>query len=463
MKILLLGGGAREHAIAEALCRSSSNTQLFTIAHNYNPGLADLSTKFFRHDEKDISRIVKLAKEHNIDFAVIGLEDPLDVGLPDALNDIGVPTVGPSKQAAQLETSKLFTRNLMKKYDIPGQAEYHYFDNPDSLEKFLLNSNKEYALKPVGLTAGKGVKIMGEHFKSAAEAVAYGKAVIEDKIGGFSGIVVEEKLVGEEFTLQAFVDGQNIVPMPLVQDYKRAYDNDEGPNTGSMGSYSQSDGLLPFVTKQQRDEALEILEQIINAVKKEGSPYRGIIYGQFMMTSKGSKLIEINARFGDPEAINVLPLLENDFVDVCQAIINGSLDSLKISFSKKATVCRYIVPPGYPEKPEIDTPLSLEKSNIESLGARVYFAKVNEKNGVCFTTSSRSIALVGIANSIEEATNVVEKSLTFIHGKYHVRTDIGKKHLKQKPLEKNKSFIPSTNRKVLYNRTHTREKQLLNH
>ncbi|MCL5072913.1 MAG: phosphoribosylamine--glycine ligase [Actinobacteria bacterium] len=431
MRILLVGGGAREHAIGEALCRSKKNIELIVISHNHNPGLDELSTKFILHDELDIKGIIKHIEDLSIDFAVIGLEGPLEAGLPDALNKIGISCVGPNQMAARLETSKLFTRNLLKKYDIPGQVEYHYFDNVNSLENFLLSTDKDYALKPVGLTAGKGVKIMGEHLKTIAEAIEYGKTVITDKIGGFSGIVVEERLTGEEFTLQAFVDGENVIPMPLVQDYKRAYDGDKGPNTGSMGSYSQPDGLLPFVTKKQKANALEILKQIVQAMEEEGSPYKGIIYGQFMMTAKGAKLIEINARFGDPEAINVLPLLKNDFADICLAIIKGKLSSMKISFSNKATVCRYIVPPGYPEKPRADVPLSLEKSNIESLGVKIFFAKVNAKNGVCLTTSSRAIALVGISDSVSSAADAVEKALSFVHGDYHVRRDIGKRHAEQ--------------------------------
>lgn len=439
MKILLLGGGAREHAIGEALCHSKKNIELIVISHNFNPGLTALATNFILHDEKDVEGIIKKIKPLSIDFAVIGLEDPLAAGLPDALEKIGIPTVGPNLNAAKLETSKLFTRNLLKKYNIQGQIEYHYFDNVRSFEKFLLKSDKDYALKPVGLTAGKGVKIMGEHFKTIAEAIEYGKTVIKDKVGGVSGIVVEERLVGEEFTLQAFVDGESVIPMPLVQDYKRAFDGDTGPNTGSMGSYSLSDGLLPFVNKYERDKALDILKQIVLAVKKEGYLYKGIIYGQFMMTAKGAKLIEINARFGDPEAINVLPLLENDFVDICLAIIQGKLSNLKISFSKKSTICRYIVPLGYPDKPEIDSELILEKDKIEALGVKVFYAKVNEKNGVCLTTSSRAIALVGIADSLRSANKAVDKALSFVHGRKHFRTDIGKKYIDQEITNSNKA------------------------
>lgn len=437
MRILLLGGGAREHAIAESLCRSTAyNVELLTISHNYNPGLAELSSVFLQHDEKDEAWIAKWARQQAVDFAVIGLEDPLDTGVTDALNDIGVPTVGPSQSAARVETSKLFTRDLMRKYNILGQVHYHYFVDCDSLEGFLSSSDKEFALKPVGLTAGKGVKVMGVQLGSVEEAIEYGKTVIRERIGGVPGIIVEERLLGEEFTLQAFVDGEAIAPMPLVQDYKRAFEGNQGPNTGSMGSYSQSDGLLPFVMEQERDQALDVLRQVVLALENEGHPYKGIMYGQFMMTSEGIKLVEINARFGDPEAINVLPLLETDFVDVCLAIIGNTLHRLDLCFARQATVCKYITPPGYPTNPKTGVPLKVHRRSIESLGVRVYFAKLDETDGQLLTTTSRAIALLGTADSVEEAETSVEKALAHIEGEYHVRHDIAKQHLRQSSLDR---------------------------
>jgi phosphoribosylamine--glycine ligase len=431
-RVLLVGGGAREHAIGEALCRSG-DVRLLVVSNNDNPGLAKLAQgdDFVKRDEKDVQFIVQLAKRKAVDFAVIGLEDPLEVGLPDKLAEIDVPVVGPSKQAAMLETSKLFLRDLMQRHNIPGQVTYRYFSDLRLLGEFLKKEQREFVLKPVGLTAGKGVKVMGVQLGSTNDAISYAEEVIRKKIGGVAGLIVEERVLGEEFTLQTFVDGKTILPMPLVKDFKRALEGDKGANTGSMGSYSQANGLLPFVTQIEYDQAVNILHRVVHALISEGVTYKGILYGQFMKTKDGSKLIEINARFGDPEAINVLPLLKNDFVEVCRSIISGSLNKLDLRFAHKATVCKYVTPPGYGDKPEAGVRLRLEMPKIESLGVKVYFAKLTEKNGELYTTTSRSAALLGIGDSVDEAESMVEQSLPYIHGKYHIRHDIGKAELVQ--------------------------------
>lgn len=439
-RILVVGGGAREHAIGEALCRRQG-IDLLVVAHNENPGLSGLSTQFEIHEETDVKWIVDWAKDQGVGLAVIGLEDPLATGLPDALNNAGIPTIGPCQEPARVETSKLFARDIMRRYKIPGQIEYHHFTDINALKKFLKASTHNYALKPVGLTAGRGVKIMGEHFGSVEEAINYGEMVIRTGFGGTSGLIVEERLIGEEFTLQTFVDGEVVVPMPLVQDFKRALEGDKGPNTGSMGSYSQSDGLLPFITQRERDDALEILRRVIDALRSEGMRYQGILYGQFMATDKGIKLVEMNARFGDPEAMNVLPLLENDFVDVCRAMANGTLRDVHLSFARKATVCKYITPPGYGFESKVGVPIKLDIPKIKSLGVQIFFAKVEQRAGNYLTTTSRSIALLGIADSVEQAEELVEKSLHYVHGEYHVRHDIATKGLLQSKALRTKAMI----------------------
>jgi len=429
MRALLVGGGAREHAIADALFRSGA--EIIVAMYNRNPGIIRRSKEewFLQCKEIEITRIAQWAREKQADFAVIGLEDPLDAGLSDELLKHGIPAVGPQKEAAKLEMSKLFTRNLMHKYNIPGQVRFHLISEVDELKKVILASDEAFVLKPIGLTAGKGVKIMGEQLLTKDDAIKYGQLVIEQAIGKSNSILLEEKLEGEEFTVQCFVDGTHVAPMPAVQDHKRVFAGDVGPNTGGMGSYSQADGLLPFLSFEEYRESLRIIEQIVLAIKNEGHEFKGILYGQFMLTGGGLRVIELNARFGDPECMNVLPLLKNNFVDVCWHIINGSLEKANIEFMKKATVCKYIVPKGYGVNPLIDRELMVDEAGINNSGGRLFYAKVDEKDGKLLTTSSRSFGILGIADTIEEAEVICEKSLSFVRGDYDVRHDIGKKEL----------------------------------
>jgi phosphoribosylamine--glycine ligase len=233
--------------------------------------------------------------------------------------------------------------------------------------------------------------------------------------------VLEERLIGEEFTLQAFVDGNHMVPMPLVQDHKRAFEGDLGPNTGGMGSYSMPDHMLPFVSGTDYKKALAIMRATIAALERTGNPYRGILYGQFMNTAKGPKVIEFNARFGDPEAMNVLSLLCSDLSGIVQNIIRGSLSAAQVAFEQKATVCKYIVPEGYPDSPVSGDPIT----NIPKEGALLYYANVEEREGRLSTLSSRTLAFVGIGPTLEEAERIAEQSASSVRGNVRYRRDIG--------------------------------------
>ena len=221
----------------------------------------------------------------------------------------------------------------MRIISIGGSIVYRVFDNVEDAGDFIDEFGQDVVVKPIGLTGGKGVKIVGEHLEDGEEAKKYVKEIINNKISGHARVVIEERLIGEEFTVQAFVDGESIVPMPAAQDHPHAYEGDQGPITGGMGSYSDRDGLLPFLDKKSYEESVKIMEDTINAVKNEVGPYKGILYGQFMLCKDGPKLVEYNARFGDPEAMNVLPLLKTDFVDICQGIVDGNLK--KAEFEKR--------------------------------------------------------------------------------------------------------------------------------
>ena len=267
---------------------------------------------------------------------------------------------------------------------------------------------------------------MGVHLTSRDEAIEYGSEIIDKGIGGTGGLILEDRVVGEEFTLQCFVDGNTVVPMPAVQDYKQAFEGNQGPNTGGMGSYSQEDGLLPFLNQTDHDIALDILRKLVDAVKVEGGEYKGILYGQFMVTPAGVKLVEINARLGDPEAINVIPLLQTDLADICKAIIEGCLDSMEIRFDKKATVCKYIVPPGYGVQPKVGVQLKVSTEEITSLGAQVFFARVNRAGDQLLTTTSRAVAVLGVSDSVRGAESMVERALEHVEGDFYVRHDVGR-------------------------------------
>ena len=425
MRVLAVGGGAREHAIVEALARSGA--EVFSCMKNSNPGISRSAKSFALIDETDVPKVIQFARSSKVELAVIGPEAPLEAGLSDALREEGILTASPSKAAAKIETSKSFMRELLAKHKIKGSVKYEIANSVEEVRVALGNLGTSIVVKPIGLTGGKGVKVFGEHLLSEKDVIDYADEIFSKRIGGAAKLVIEEKLVGEEFTVQAFCDGRNVVPMPAVQDHKRAYTGDQGPNTGGMGSYSQQDGLLPFLRRDEYDAAVDIMGSVLAALKKEGAEYRGAMYGQFMLTRDGPKVIEFNARFGDPEAMNVLSLLNSDFTAICSKMASGSISMNDARFMPKASVCKYVVPEGYGTKSIAGEELMVDESSIMREGALIYYANVNEKDGKIFTTTSRSVGIVGIANTIEEAERIAENGLKHVRGRIHVRHDIAKK------------------------------------
>jgi phosphoribosylamine--glycine ligase len=433
MKVLSVGGGGREHAIVKALAKSGA--EIYATMGNKNPGIVRASRGFKLVKDTDVENVVKFAAESAVEMAVIGPEAPLEIGLVDALVKEGIGCVGPTKDAARIETSKAFMRGLMSKYKVSGNIEFCTFYDFEGAKKYVLDAEMEVAVKPVGLTGGKGVKMQGEHLKDKEEVIRYVKEIFDNKIGG-GGVVLEERLEGEEFTLQAFCDGRTVVPMPLVQDHKRAFEGDNGPNTGGMGSYSMEDHILPFMTKKELDQAMDIMRKVVGAMARDGCPYVGILYGQFMLTRIGPKVIEFNARFGDPEAMNVLPVLESDFVGICEDIVAGKLSPSKVKFESKATVCKYVVPEGYGTKSKSGHEIRVDEEGVMNEGAHLFYANVNEENGRILTTSSRSIAVVGLEATVEKAEKACERGLRHVSGDaIYVRHDVGKRELIQKRIE----------------------------
>ncbi len=426
---LIIGHGAREHVIGETLVNGGAN--LFAFMSYKNAGLEDLSKDIKIHSESDFKKIIEFCKEKNIDFVVIGPEAPLIVGIVDALEKGGFPCVGPKIEAAQLEGSKIFTRELLDKYKIQSNVKSKMFDSIDGVESYIKDMGKEnIVVKPEGLTGGKGVKVYGDHLFSKKDILDYCSELVDKK----NRFLLEEKCDGEEFTLQTFVDGKNVIGSPLVQDHKRAFEDDRGPNTGGMGSYSMEDHLMPFFNQNDVNEALKDMKKTVAAVKEEtGVEYKGFLYGQFMKTANGIKLIEYNSRLGDPEAMNVLPLLKNNFIDICWSIINGNLHQ-NYKFEKKATVCKYLAPEGYPVNPKKDEVIKINTEEIIKSKAKYYYASVYREGENIYTTTSRAMGVLGIAESLEEAEKIAEAGVSCIKGNLFHRKDVGTRKLLQKRI-----------------------------
>lgn len=420
-KILLLGNGAREHAIGAALKKSGA--QVFTFADAKNPGLLEVSESYETASLKDFEAIKNFTKKIQPDFAFIGPDDPIADGVADLLLDQNIQSVAPLKTVARIESSKGFTRNLLTKYNIPGNPRYQVFTKPDGMSQFLTALGDTYVVKADGLFAGKGVKVSGDHLHSHQEALDFAMECLEK----FGQVVIEEKLIGQEFSLMSFCDGYSTALMPAVQDHKRALAGDKGPNTGGMGSYSDANHSLPFLNEKDISDAHNIIQKVSDALFTEtGVRYQGILYGGFIAVKDGVKVIEFNARFGDPEALNVLPILETNFVDLCKAIIHHDLKSLPVIFANKATVCKYIVPQGYPDNPVKGAVLKPSDVEVTDPNIKLYFRSVDKTPEGLRMGSSRTLAYVGIADSLAKAEILAETACQKLKGPVFYRSDIGK-------------------------------------
>lgn len=435
MKVLLVGAGAREHAIGRGL-KQSEDVELYVFSKHTNPGLAAIAKGYEAGDETNPRAVTAYALRIKAELATIGPEAPLGAGVSDALAQAGVKVAAPSQAAAEIETSKRFMRELLAKHRVPGSLAFHYFEEAPAAKRKLKENGLRWAIKPVGLTGGKGVRVFGDHFTKFEEGATYIDEVIRQGAGGH-GVLLEELAQGEEFTLQAFSDGHRVVPTIAVQDHKRLLPDDKGPNTGGMGSYSQADGLLPFLTRSAWEEALNVLRRVVAALQAAGRPYVGPIYGQFMLTLDGPKLIEVNARFGDPEAMNVLNLLRGGYADLCLRMATGGLADAHVDFDRLATVVKYVVPEGYGVKPKPGAEVRVDEAAIRKAGADVYYASVDAvRPGIVKTTTSRAVAVLGKGETLKEANESCEEGLKHVQGhNLFVRHDIGTTALIEKRLK----------------------------
>ena len=458
MKVLGVGGGSREHAIAKAVARSSYSPKIYWISELRNPGIYKLVKKsggeYLLGSINDAELIASQAERWKVDLVVIGPEEPNFHGVPDEVEARGIPCIGAKRSLSIVEMSKAEMRRLQWIYNIPGKLLFQtYRSYSEALENLKRYSNtltwlQNVALKPARQAGGKGVKVVEDiqaYLHSEKQSFKerhimwlenYMKTYrdIEEKI------LVEEKVWGPEYTLQCFVDGKTVVGMPLVQDNKHAYEFDIGPETGGMGSYTGSGPLLPFITMEEYQRSLEIVKSMVNAIQKTtGDKYRGFIAGQMMLTEiEGPTLIEMYSRLGDPEGVNVLALLETDIIEIFEAMIDERLSKVKVRFSEKATVVKAVAPKGYPDFKSLakNHPISVDEGVIEKAGCELYWGSANLKeSGEIVTGGSRTLELLALGENPPEASERIErcleqKPIEFLDGwGFFYRSDIGSKEM----------------------------------
>ncbi len=418
MKILIVGGGGREHAIAEAVSRSKKADEIYCAPGN--AGIAKIA-KCVDINAMEFEKLADFAKDNAIDLTVVGMDDPLAGGIVDVFEERGLRVFGPRKDAARIEGSKVFAKDLMKKYNIPTAA-YEVFDTPDDALKYLENAKYPLALKADGLALGKGVLICNDK-NEAKDAV---KELMLDKKFGDAGnrIVAEEYMVGREVSVLSFVDGKNIKIMTSAQDHKRAKDGDKGLNTGGMGTFSPS----PFYTKEVDDFCQKhIYQPTVDAMAAEGRAFKGIIFFGLMLTNEGPKVLEYNARFGDPEAQVVLPRMKNDIVDVFEACIDGTLDKIDLQFEDNAAVCVVLASNGYPVSYEKGFEIKGLDAFDDKEGYYVFHAATKNEGGKIVTNGGRVLGVTAKGDTLKEARDNAYQAVELIdfENKY-MRTDIGK-------------------------------------
>lgn len=420
LRILVIGNGGREHTLAWKIAQSPRVGKVFCAPGNAGTAAIGENVAI---KPTEFDKLVEFSKSNEIDLVVVGPETPLIAGITDRFESEGIPIFGPSAQAAQLEGSKVFTKELLKENGIPT-ASFETFDDPnaasEAIKEHFKESSDPIVIKADGEAAGKGVIIA----KSEAEALEAIDAMMVRKVFGASGsrIVLEEFLVGQEASLMAFVDGNTVAPMVPAQDYKRAFEGDEGPNTGGMGCYSP----VPAVTEDIYDLAIiRIICPTISGLAKKGIKYSGVLYAGIILTKDGPKLIEYNCRFGDPETQVVLPRLETDIVDIIEAAVEGKLDEIEIKWYNKKAVCVVLASGGYPGDYESGLPIS-GLADAESTGATVFHAGTKISDGQIVTSGGRVLGITATGETFQDAIRGAYEAASKVHfDKIYFRKDIG--------------------------------------
>ncbi|MBE6711586.1 MAG: phosphoribosylamine--glycine ligase [Ruminococcaceae bacterium] len=421
MNIIVIGSGGREHAIIKKLAQSEAVDTIYALPGNGGMTEAECVDV----GAKDIPAIVEFAKTHDIGFAVVAPDDPLVLGCVDALEEIGIPCFGPSAAAAQIEGSKVFSKNLMKKYGIPTAA-YEVFESADDAREYIKTCDLPIVIKADGLALGKGVLIC----MTREEAEDGLREIMEDKVFGASGnrVVIEEFLEGPEVSVLSFTDGKVVVPMVSSMDHKRIGDNDTGLNTGGMGTVAPN----PYYTADVAAECMEtIFLPTINAMNAEGRTFKGCLYFGLMITKNGPKVIEYNCRFGDPETQVVLPLLETDLFEIMQAVAAGELEKVDVKFKDAHACCVILASNGYPKKYATGFPMTLPEQPKHN--AEIYIAGAKVKDGVLVTGGGRVLGVTAVADTLETAVKYAYEAAADVkfEGAY-MRHDIGQRALQCK-------------------------------
>ncbi len=423
MDILVIGGGGREHTLAWKLAQSSEVDKIYAVPGN--PGMEAVA-ECIPGSVEDNDALVKLAQEKKVSLVVVGPEVPLTNGIVDDMAAVGIPSFGPQKSAAQLEGSKSFSKGIMKKYGIPT-AKYEVFTDADKAKEYIRKEGAPIVIKADGLAAGKGV-IVAETLQQALDAI---DEIMCDKAFGNAGssVVVEEFMDGEEASVLAFTDGKTIVPMIPSQDHKRALDGDKGPNTGGMGTYAPAPVITPELMQRVQKE---ILEPTIAAMRAEGKEYKGCLYAGLMITAQGPKVVEFNARFGDPETQVVLPLLDSDLGKIMLACTNGTLADTEIKWKDKAAVCVVMSAGGYPAKYRKGDAIS-GLDDAKAAGALVFHAGTAKKDGKVVTNGGRVLGIVALGDDIKAAVDKVYEDVKLVDfADVFYRKDIAHRALNRK-------------------------------
>lgn len=418
MKVLIVGSGGREHAIAAAVAKSPKADKIYCAPGN--AGIAELA-ECVPIAAMEFDKLVEFAKKESIDLTIIGMDDPLVGGVVDAFEAEGLRVFGPRKNAAILEGSKAFSKDLMKKYDIPTAA-YENFDSAEAALAYLETADFPIVLKADGLALGKGVLICNT-LEEAKDGV---KSIMLDKQFGSAGnrLVIEEFMTGREVSVLSFVDGKTIKTMTSAQDHKRALDGDKGLNTGGMGTFSPS----PFYTKEVEEFCEKyVYQKTVDAMAAEGRPFTGIIFFGLMLTEKGPRVLEYNARFGDPEAQVVLPRMKNDIIEVMEACIDGKLDTIDLQFEDNAAVCVVLASEGYPVKYDKGLPIRGLENFKDKEGYYVFHAGTAMKDGQIVTNGGRVLGVTAKGKDLKEArANAYEATKWIEFDNKYCRSDIGK-------------------------------------